>query len=226
MPNDSALLLALQHGDSLFPSGGSSFSWGLEPAHRDGLVRGAADVTAFVRAQICGRFQPFDRPLLCAAHAGADDAGLLRRLDDTAEAMTLAAELREGSRKAGAALLTIHTRLATAGAGDVYEAVRAGRMHGHLPVVQGVVWRGVGLDADAASALALHGLVAGILGAALRLSLVGHAVAQSVRLALQPEMQLALAQTPCGVEDVSSFAPLAEIAAMRHPDQTMRLFAT
>ena len=38
-----ALLAALQHADSFFPSGTVSFSWGLEALRADGLVRNADD---------------------------------------------------------------------------------------------------------------------------------------------------------------------------------------
>jgi urease accessory protein len=41
-----ALLAALQHADSFFPSGTASFSWGLEALRADGLVRTADDGTA------------------------------------------------------------------------------------------------------------------------------------------------------------------------------------
>lgn len=223
MTDSGALLTALQFGDGLFPGGGSSFSWGLEPLHRDGLVRDPQDVAAVIRSQLYGRWQPFDRSILLVAHDAPEEKGTL---DDIVERMTMAAELREGSRRAGAALLAIHSAMEIPGTADYYREVRAGDALGHVPVVQGVAWRGTGLDAITATALSAQSLIGGMLGAALRLNLVGHATAQNMRRMLQADMIAAMEAPPVPIDAVTTFAPLAEIAAMRHPSQPMRLFAT
>ncbi|MGF1624475.1 MAG: urease accessory protein UreF [Alphaproteobacteria bacterium] len=226
MPADTDLLTALQHGDSLFPSGGGSFSWGLEPLHRDGFVTGPEDVSALARALLRGRWQLFDRPVMIAAHRMHDEPNAWPTLDGLVERMTMAAELRDGSKRAGAALLAVHCKLETPGADAFYRDVRNGALHGHVPVVQGVVWRGSGLSEAAAGAISAHALVMAILGAALRLNIIGHVMAQQMRRELQAEVAAAL-DSPAGpLDTVSSFAPFAEIAAMRHPAQQVRLFAT
>lgn len=222
---EAELLAALQHGDSLFPSGGSSFSWGLEPAHRDGLVVTADQVAAFVRVQLEWRWRPFDRVVLQAAHR-ADRLAEWHALDALVERMTIPEELRSGSRRAGAALLTIHSRLGTPGAEDYSRQARSGTALAHATVMQGMLWGAAGIGEAAAAALSVHALVAGMLGAAVRLNLVGHAMAQTIRRDLQPAMAEAVRELPCAPEEAASFAPLAEIAAMRHADQQMRLFAT
>ena len=226
MTIDHALLTALQYGDSQFPSGTASFSWGLEPAHRDGLVRTAGDVTAFIRTQIQGRWRPFDRPVMCAAYRMTDAPGARRDLDLMVERMTIAEELREGSKKAGAASLACHAKLKTPGVESYYREVRLGSSPGHLPVAQGVIWFGVGLNEDMASAISAHGMVVGMLSAALRLNLIGHVTAQALRRELQADIAEALDNDPGAIDAVSTFAPLAEIAAMRHPAHQTRLFAT
>ena len=55
------LLLALQHGDSAFPSGGFAFSWGLEELVRDGWVGTADDLSGFLHDLLANRWQGFDR---------------------------------------------------------------------------------------------------------------------------------------------------------------------
>ena len=45
---DPSFLALLQHGDSFFPGGATSFSWGLEGLCADGIVVDADDVSAFV----------------------------------------------------------------------------------------------------------------------------------------------------------------------------------
>jgi urease accessory protein UreF len=73
-----ALLAALQHADSFFPSGTVSFSWGLEALRADGLVRTAEDVTQFIAALLRHRWATGDRPILAAAHATGDDLEAVR----------------------------------------------------------------------------------------------------------------------------------------------------
>ena len=60
MADAAGLLLALQMGDSAFPSGGFGFSWGLETLKADGLVRDGAGVTAFATAQLTRRWASAD----------------------------------------------------------------------------------------------------------------------------------------------------------------------
>jgi urease accessory protein len=140
--------------------------------------------------------------------------------------MTLPRELREGSRRAGGSLLTIHAALGTPGAATYYRMVRSGEARGHAAVVQGLVWRGAGLGDECAVLVSAHGLATALLGAALRLGKLGHSEAQRIRGRLTGEIQ-ALVATPCPAPAaMSAFQPQAEIAAMRHELQSARLFAT
>ncbi len=52
MIENPGLLVALQHGDSFFPSGSFAFSWGLETLRNDGLVHGSTDVERFALDQL------------------------------------------------------------------------------------------------------------------------------------------------------------------------------
>src|SRR5690554_2752769 len=147
MPTDAlTLATALQVGDSQFPAGGFAFSWGLEALWREGRI-GRDGFPAFLAAQLHGRWARFDRPVVAAAHAGGLEARIA--LDRQVEAMSWSAPLRDGSRRAGGALLATHVRLATAGAVAYRDAVNDGRAPGHLPVVQGLIGAGLGLDRTA-----------------------------------------------------------------------------
>lgn len=223
MIEPARLLLALQMGDSAFPSGGFGFSWGLETLKADGLVRDGPGVVDFARTQLRRRWATADRPVLRRAAAAAGDLETLATLDRAVEAMTLAAELRSGSRRAGRALLRSHATLGTPGAADYQAAVRDGRAPGHLPIAQGVVWTGAGLCAEEVEAVSAFLLVAGIGQAAVRLALMGPAESQAMIAALRPDMAELLASAL--PEQPHSFAPLAEIAAMRHETGDARLFA-
>lgn len=220
-----ALLAALQHADSFFPSGAVSFSWGLEALRADGLVRTADDVALFIAALLRHRWATGDRPVLAAAHAGGDDLEAVRALDQLQEALALAHELRTGSRRMGAALLGVHARLGTRHAATYRTWVLADRAPGHLAVIQGLVWRGVGLELDVALTIAAHGFCIGLTGAALRLGLIGHVEGQRCLAGLHGPIAQVLESPLPGLDEISSFAPACDIALMRHEVQPGRLFA-
>ena len=222
----SALLRTLQHSDSFFPSGAVAFSYGLESLCADGQVTTAEEVERFLLGQLRGRWAPCDRGVLVAAYRAGDDLEGVERADGLQEAMALPQELREGSRWAGAALLRVHAELGTRNAEAFQERVSAGRTPGHLAAVQGLVWRGVGLREEQACAASAHGLCVALLGAALRLGVIGHVGAQRLLAGLRPALADLLAAAPPVLEEVHGFAPLAEVAAMRHETQAGRLFAS
>jgi urease accessory protein len=222
---DTATLLAsLQHADSFFPGGGIAFSWGLETSIADGMVRGAEAVSAYVAGQLEQRWAVCDRVALVAAWR-AETLDPVLAVDAELDAMTLALELREGSRRAGASLLAVHERLGTRGAAEYRALIRAGQACGHLPVVQGLLWRGAGLSEDAAQAASAHTFCVGLLGAALRLGAIGHLHSQETLLRLRPVIATLIARPVPPVEEMYACTPAAEIAAMRHEVQPARLFA-
>jgi urease accessory protein len=219
------LLAALQHADSFFPSGTVSFSWGLEALRADGLVRTAEDVTQFIAALLRHRWATGDRPILAAAHATGDDLEAVRVLDQLQEALALAQELRTGSRRIGAALLGVHARLGTRNAAAYRAWVLADRAPGHVAVMQGLLWRGIGLDLEVALPVAAHGFCVGLIGAALRLGLIGHVEGQRCLAGLHGLIADVLESPLPGLDEISTFAPACDIAFMRHEVQPGRLFA-
>lgn len=218
-------LALLQHGDSFFPSGAASFSWGLETLVEEARIGAVEEVAMFLEGQLRMRWATCDRGALAAAHKAAADPAAVARIDATVEAMTLAAELRAGSRRSGRALLKVHAELGSEGAAAYAKLVSAGAAVGHAAVVQGLVWRGAGLGLAAAEALSAHSLAVGILGAALRLGVLGHIDAQRT-LQKARTVVVALLQSPApAIEELRAFTPEAEIAVMRHETATTRLFA-
>ena len=218
-------LAALQFGDSFFPSGAVSFSLGLETLHADGIVTDAAALEEFLADQVMERWATAERAFLAAAHEACPDWPAVAEIDALQEAMALPRELREGSRKGGAALLGVHARMETPGATAYRARLRAGDAHGHLAVVLGVVLKGAGLDLARAEAVSLHGHCAMILGAALRLGLIGHLDGQIMLRGLRPRMAALLAEPAPGLDEARSYAPLADVAAARHEVAAVRLFS-
>lgn len=227
MADAAELLAVLQHGDSFFPSGAISFSWGLETLHVDDVVTTAETLSRFVRGQIEQRWACCDRPALVWAHRAGDDLDAVAAVDGELEALALPAELRSGSRRAGAALLGVHARLGGGRAAAYRERVLDGGAErqtvGHLAVVQGLALGAAGLTEDGAAAVSAHALATGLVGAGLRLGIVGHLDAQRILAGLRPTLARLL-ETPPPAR-LSSFSPQADIAMMRHERQSPRLFA-
>ncbi len=220
-----SLLNALQNGDSFFPSGGVAFSSGLESLYADGEVASVEQLTDFVEGQLKHRWATCDACALMAAYRADGNLARIAAVDATLEAMSLAAELREGSKRAGASLLKVHAGLGTAGAGDYRVLVAERRAFGHLPVAQGLVWSAVRMTEDACRAVSAHTLCIGLIGAALRLGMIGHLDAQKVLLRVRPVLADLLRLPVADLAEICAYMPATEIAAMRHEVQDGRLFA-
>lgn len=218
------LLAALQQADSFFPAGAVAFSWGMETLVVENRFRADQDLQALLIGQLQQRWAVFDRCTLVAAYAAVPSTQAAT-IDQQVEAMTLARELREGSRRAGASLLSVHERLGTPGASDYRGAIRAGAARGHLSVVQGVVWRGAGMSVLQAQAVSAHTFCVSLLGALLRLGAIGHLQAQETLVAARAVIAGMLEAPAPSFEDCYCFTPMTEIAAMRHEVQSSRLFA-
>ncbi len=220
----AGLLLALQHGDSLFPSGGFAFSQGLEATAAEAECLGSLDLARFVAAQIRHRWAGFDRVAVIRAHRAGQDLDTLAALDQEIEASSPIEAFRTGSRRNGAALLTSHDRLGTEGAAAYRRLLRQGAALGHLPVVQGLVWRALGLGEAEAAMLSGYVAVTGLATAAIRLGLVGAIEAQRV---IAGALALVAAETApvADHQALAAFLPLADIAACRHGRHGQRLFS-
>jgi urease accessory protein len=225
MSNATLLLSALQHGDSFFPSGAASFSWGLETLFTEGELFGADHVEAFVLAQLQGRWATFDRCVVAAAHKVSDDLNELCRIDTVVEAQTLASEMRDGSRRSGLALLRVHEKLETPGAAPYLDCVRASQAWGHLSIMQGFLWAQSGVTRSDAEAISAHALSVSLLGAALRLGAIGHIDSQRILGNLRRSIDEFMDCETLPIERVHAFTPHSEIAVMRHETVDSRLFA-
>jgi urease accessory protein len=224
-PTSSGLLIALQHADSQFPSGGFAFSQGLEATSQLVDRLGAFSFAGFLETQIRHRWAEADRVALVRAHRCGDDLDAVARLDAEVEASTLAEGLRAGSRRNGMALLTTHARIGTTGA-DAYRAmIRDRAALGHLPAVQGMLWRSLGLDEKTAIAISGYQAAAALATAAIRLGLIGAIEAQRHVAAMLPVIDAAGAIPVGEDEPLRSFVPLAEIAVALHGATGQRLFS-
>ena len=224
-PDPATLLLALQFGDSAFPSGGFAFSWGLEGLAADGLIDDDEDVAEIIAQQLTMRWSTMDRILLARAHA-AQDLHAVTCADLAAEAATLSAPMRAGSRRAGRALLGVCARLALEGVAEYRDAATDDGRLGHLAVVQGLVFRAAGLSLTMAELLSGWAVISGLTSAAVRLGLIGHIQALKMAGPLRATLAGLLATPVAADAELSSFTPLVDIAVTRNTQRDMRMFAT
>ena len=221
----SELLTILQHADSAFPSGSFAFSNGIEglaamnaPLGRNGL----RDVVAMFLQH---RWAPSDRVAVALAHRAHTDFDKIAEIDRAVEAATLAEPLRNGSKRNGNALLAAHLRLGTQGAADFRSEIEAGKAHGHLPVVQGFVWRARGMSEADSIPVSGYSTASGLIAAAVRLGHIGAVEAQAALAALLPAIAELSAPVPPDAE-IESFMPWVDIAASRQARAHLRLFAS
>ena len=221
----SGLLTILQHADSAFPSGSFAFSNGIEglAAMNAPLDRGSLrDVVTMVLRH---RWATSDRIAVALTHRADDDFDDVAQIDRAVEAATLAEPLRTGSKRNGNALLAAHVRLATPGAAELRSRIEDGKAHGHLPVVQGFVWRARGISEADAIAVSGYSTASGLIAAAVRLGRIGAVEAQAVLAAVLPVITESSAAVPPGAE-IESFMPWVDAAAARHARAHLRLFAS
>jgi urease accessory protein len=215
----------LQHGDSFFPSGSISFSWGLEGLCDDGELHGSDALFQFVVGQLRTRWAGVDRPIVAAAHRSAFDLTRIVQLDDLLDALTLSCGFREASRKIGGALLAMHKRLQTDGAQAYFEAGKTKSPWPHLAIAQGILWRRLGLQEEAAAAISGYVFCVTFLSAAIRLGLIGHAQSQLFLTDLRKEIAIIMESPPPDIQDIGAFTPHTDIASMRHETRHARLFS-
>jgi urease accessory protein len=225
MFDTAAALTLMQYGDSAYPAGGFAFSWGLEGLAADNLLDGAADLDDLIEEHLARRWNSMDRPLLRRAFDAPDVEALLE-VDRYAEVATISAQMRDGSRRAGRALLGVAARQTLPLSLGFRAQLTAGEGYGHLPVVQAVVYRDAGVDWAAAELLSGWTLVTGLVSAAVRLGCVGHIEGQLSLKSARGVLVDLLAEPVDTSRPPSSFTPLIDIAVSRGPSRHVRLFST
>lgn len=222
-----SLLEILQFADGLFPLGGHAHSFGLEAAVASGEVRDAAGLREFVVAYLQGSCGPLDAATLLAtlrlARAGGAEEDVVN-LDRDLDAAKPAAESRAASRQMGAQLLR-HAAALTGEARLISYQKRVGeqRAPGHHGVVFGLLAAALDWAEEAAARAFLYSAASGLAVAALRLLPLGQTAGQHLLWELGPEIAMRAEEARTAAEPWS-FAPLAEIAALRHAELEARLF--
>ncbi len=220
----SDFLTALQQSDNMFPNGSFAFSNGVEGMAALGQEFDAENLAGIFEAVLLHRWAECDRIALVHAWRAASVAELAQA-DRALEAATLPETLRKGSKNNGAALVEAHFRIGSGDASRLKSALQAGILLGHLPVMQGALWRVLGMDEEKAILTSGYLTVTGLGSAAIRL---GEAGAITVQKALHKILPLIaeLAWHPVRPLDaIAGALPWLDLACARQEAAPLRLFA-
>lgn len=222
-----AELAWLQLHDSSFPSGRFVHSNGLEAWLAAQPAADEAQVAEAIRDYISGNAATLDAVVL--GHAwSTEDTGALVELDHVARAHKITRSARTSSESCGRQLATVSRRtLRVAADIDYLDRVVSGGTPGNQAVVEGVVQRALGIGRSRAIAGGIRSSYSGLLSAAVRLGRLGPMQAQ--RLLFDDArwiVDLTRSAECAPLDDMTSFAPMLDIAAMRHETVAARLFST
>ena len=233
MPASTRSLIALlQLADSSFPIGAFAHSYGLEQLVRDGMVKDAASLEAFVDSIVSLQLAPAEaRAAASACRAAAlGDLELVLAIDHRLHVTRAPRELRDASVAAGRRLLE-EVAAHSAGRRGLVPAFRDAVLEDHAPGTHAVALgvAGAAFDVppgDVAAAL-LFSTANALAQAAMRLLPISHRDAQSVlhrvRDAIAEAARAAAKAEPLAF---TSFHPLQEIASMRRASAPARFFAS
>jgi urease accessory protein len=230
MSDPLRLALALQLGDSAFPSGMYTQSHGLEMLIEDGLTGFAAfrevlECYLLDAAATCEAVAARHVALAAAQH----DLACVAAIDEALDLVRLPAEIRLASRRCGGRVLALGALMFPDDARlPVYrERVDAALAPGHQTIAMALLGTAAGLTPEDVVVVELHNLAASLISAAVRLGAIDYLLAQRLTLACRPLIVAAAARgAALDWRAMHSSAPLLEIAQMRHAKAHSHLFVS
>ena len=223
-------LALMQLADSFFPSGSFTLSHGLEYLVQTQQLKSPQDLVIFLKLLLRHKVGTSDVVALIHAYRGSakDDLEAVRQVDNYLFAQTVIAKIRETQRNSGRALLMV----ANSTWGDEQLQILArdaakGKIHCLHPVIFAVVARAADLEEEDTAIAFLHNFVTSLLGAAIRLSILGHKQSQQLLLELASEIETTYhTAKSMSLEEMYSCTPSIDIAQMQHQKLSWRLFAS
>ena len=206
-----------------YPTGGFSYSHGIEYAVEAGLVRDRASLVDWIGWILCAGAGRVDAMLFRAVYEAAEDAERVEELAELAAAFRSTAETALESAQQGAAFLAT-TRQAWPSARLDAFASKRGKQAVALPVAAALA----AVDAaplPLALAAYLHAMSANLVSAGVRLIPLGQTDGQRAVAALTPVVeQTTTAALEAPLDQIGSSAFMVDWTSLRHETQYTRLF--
>lgn len=211
------LLRLLQLADSALPIGGLAHSFGLETAIDDG---DSTVATLFgLLKDFLGEGLLLDAAFCRCAHARGVSKSFVGDLNARMSALRLARESREASLALGKRFLTL--------AASLEPELVAEMENTHFAIAFGYVCGWLGSDADESVAAFLQQNISAYISVGQRLLRLGQTEAAQMNWDLKPYILEATSQSSATpLEEFCMFAHLPELASMRHPLLSTRLFVS
>ncbi len=203
------LLRLVQWLSPSFPLGSFAYSHGLETAIATGQVTSAASLQNWLGLVLRRGAGATDAVLLCLSQNGAD-------LSETAQSLASSRERLEETMAQGRAFVATVNAIE----GTDYPAAP-------LPVAVGVAARGLSVTPAEVAALYLHSFASNLISCAVRFVPLGQSEGQAVLAALHDDIETtAKWAATATLDDIGSAAFGADMAAMAHETQDVRIFKT
>jgi urease accessory protein len=217
----------LQFGDSVLPVGSFSFSNGLESAIQQKVVRDPDTLRQFVQTMLA-QAASTDGIALLEAHRAAASADMERivRADQALFLRKLNEEMRTMTVRMGRKLGELAKQVAPAPLVERWlVCIERGESPGTFPVGLALVFQGVAVDERDAFAAHQYGLATMMLGAAVRLMKLNYLDAQAILFDVNAAADDAYQRVArATLDDMSAFAPVADILATIHVKSHVRMF--
>lgn len=226
--DDLSFVRGLAFIDSFFPSGSYAYSYGLEGAVHDGIIKTGRDLEDYLKHWLKEGVSRSDAIAVLHAHHAVQSKEIKKALqaDRRLEAMKTCRETRKASRQMGRQVIRIGAdRLGHPLVLTFDSLVEKDETPGHSAVGMGMVLGACGWPSRMTVVAYLYQAVTGWISAALRLLPIGQREGQRLIHSLLPLVnQLSQEVEGLGLEEMASWAPLHEIQAMRHARLEVRLF--
>ena len=222
-------LALMQLADSFFPSGSFTVSHGLEYLVQTKQIKDVAQLKTFLQIILHNKIGSCDLVALIHAYRGSqkNDVSIIIDADRQLFGQTLVAKNRQTMQKSGRALLMVTRQIWQDKKLEILQHNLAAKQFYCLhPIVFGVVAQIAEINEQNTALAFLHSFITSLLGAAIRLGVVGHIQAQKMLLSLSSDMTNAYSQArSLDIDRMWSCTPTIDLAQMQHQQLKTRLFA-
>ena len=219
----------MQLADSFFPSGSFTLSHGLEYLVQTKQIKEATELKTFLQILLHNKIASCDLVALIDAYGGSkrNNIKIILNADRQLFSQLLIAKNRQTMQKSGRALLTVAREIwQNKQLEELQLRLEANHFFCLHPIVFAVVAQIAGIDEQNTVLAFLHNLMTSLIGAAIRLGIIGHIEGQKMLISLASDLLQAYSQAKSlDLEQMWSCTPTIDLAQMQHQQLRTRLFA-